>query len=77
MVNMDKENNNKVRCSVCGDIVVFEGQHLVEHGHKYTGAKIICYGSFLPIFIDGKGHMQVGNVMYISRKKRIWDDDDE
>ena len=74
------DNKVKVRCSVCGDGVLVEGNCVAEHNHKYTGAKVICYGSFLPVFMDSKGQYQVGNVMYISRRRPPWeefDDDDE
>lgn len=70
----------KVRCSVCSDGVAVEGNCVAKHNHKYThkytGAKVICYGSFLPVFVDNKGLYQVGNVMYISRRKQTFDEPD-
>jgi hypothetical protein len=68
---------SKLRCSVCGDSVDIQGQHIIEHNYKYSGVKIVCYGSFLPVFCDVKGNMQIGPVMYISRKRRLWDEDDD
>jgi hypothetical protein len=62
---------HKVRCTVCGDGVSIAGNCVAEHSHKYTGAKVICYGSFMPLLLY-QGVYQVGNIMYISRHRQPW-----
>ncbi len=67
----------KVRCSICGDSVAVEGTHIAEHNHRYTGAKVICYGSHMPVFLDRRGNGQAGEIMYINHGAPVWDDDAE
>jgi len=64
----------KIRCSICGDSVRVENGRVNEHCYKYAGSKIVCYGSFLPV-LQNRGIYQVGDIMYISDRRRSPDFD--
>lgn len=71
------DNKIKVRCSVCGDGIPVENGCVSEHNHKALAAqKVVCHGSFLPVFQDSKGNYQVGTVMYVSRRRAPWEMDE-
>lgn len=61
----------KARCPVCGDSFLIKKRYLSEHNLKSTIQKV-CYGSYLPLFLDNKNNFQLGIIMFTTQKKSDW-----
>jgi len=56
-----------VSCPICRGSVTITDFKLAKHTNQSQGG--ICYGSFMPVFMNSKQRFEAGTLMFIAPKK--------